>query len=240
MIKKFHDIDISLNDYIKDRLLFIKCYIRKIEILLTPEEEVRQAFLKAVHENLYLDVEKFTTRVEFQNLDIAFYYNYNNIDFQPTQNPFLIVETKRDYTTLLNHKNQIVNYLKLNFCETGFLLTSNTIYLVKYITTDYQHQRVGIESVKKIFNEKKPNIEKDIEHFNNAKKGIVDDFIYLSKKFNTSKITFLCADYSAPITAFLFFFDHEHILFDICGATSRKKKHKIKINSFLRLISINE
>ncbi len=239
MIKKFHEIDISLDDYVKNGLPFIKCYIRKIEVLLTPEEEVRQAFLKAVYENLDFDMEKFTTLVEFQNLDIAFYYNYNNENFQPKKHPFLIVETKRDYTNLHNHKNQIINYLKLNFCKKGLLLTSNTIYLLT-CTTDYQPQRVRIKSVKLIFNEIEPNIKTDIEHFNNAEKGVFDDFMYLSRKFNTSKIRFLCTDYSAPITAFLFIFDHEHILFDICGATSKKKKHKIKISSFLRLVSINE
>lgn len=237
MIKNFHENSISLDDYLKDGTKYIDCYIRNKTILFDPEEEVRQAFLKFIYESSGLDMTSFIAKIEFQNLDIAFYYKYGNKNFQPIQHPILIIETKKDGTNLLNCKDQIVKYLKLNFCQKGLLITSKTIYFLNS-ATGYNPQRIGINYIKQLFNEIELNIKNDIEYFNSAEKGVFDDFMYLAKKYNTSNIIFLCTDFSAPITAFLFCFDDKYILYDVCGATSKKKKHKIKISSFLRLVSI--
>ncbi|MDG4551423.1 MAG: hypothetical protein P9F19_18395 [Candidatus Contendobacter sp.] len=239
MIKRCHEIDVSLNDFVKDGSTFIKCYIRNADILLTPEEQVRQAILKVIYENLDLNTNFFITRVEFQNLDIAFYYNYQDKYFQPTQSPFLIIETKRDGTNLHVCKNQIINYLELNNCLNGLLLTCQTIYYLSSVS-DYKLERIGLNGIKSIFNKMEPNLFFDIKRFNNARDGSIDDFKYLATKFNTSKVTFLCVDYSAPITAFLFLFKQDYIFYDICGVAAGIKKKRIKANNFLRLISISE
>lgn len=240
MIKKCHGLDIELECSLKTNTNCISCHVRNIEIPLTPEEEVRQAVLKAIFNHMNIDMQQFITRVEFQCLDIAFYYRYPITNFQPSQYPFLIIETKRDFTNLLNHVSQITKYLELNYCPIGLLLTSQVIFKLSK-ETNYDPIKIQFKDVCAIFCNKKFTVHEDVTDFQNAVNGDIDAFKRLTLKFSqNSRIKFLCYDYEAPITAFLFDFKQDHILFDICGAKARAKKHKIKLESFVKLISITE
>jgi len=238
MLKNFHGLEIELNEHTKNNSNFIFCYVRGTEILLIPEEEVRQTILKVVYEHLEIQTDLFISRVEFQNLDIAFYLKSPIPDFQPSQPPFLIIEVKRDFLPVLNFQQQLLDYLTINKCSQGLLMNSQYIYLFSK-DLNFKPKQVNLKDISNIFNGTEFHLTADLQDFENAKFGDIDSFKRLTLKYGkTSKVTFLSAESPAPITAFWFEFKQDYILFDICGIKSTSKKHKIKANDFLKLLSI--
>jgi len=235
MERQCHGHIISLDSYNKAEQILTFCYIRKIELVLTPEEEVRQALLKFIYEHSNIDTSLFITRVEFKNLDIAFYNKTPFEDFQPSLAPFIIIETKRDHTNLLQFENQIKGYLKINNCKIGFLFDSKAIYLLSEINK-YSPIKININELLKQIESSYVNFTEDCFLFENARNGDFECFKQLAKKYGSnSKITFIIKGSPAPIVGFLFDFSRDYIFFDICGSKSTKNKTKISINSFLKL-----
>jgi hypothetical protein len=240
MEKQCHGHIISLNSYNKAEQILTSCYIRKIELVLTPEEEVRQALLKFIYEHSNIDTSLFITRVEYQHLDIAFYNKIPLDGFQPSLAPFIIIETKRDNTNLLQFENQIKRYLKINNCKIGFLFNSQSIYLLSD-TNKYSSIKIDINELLDHFKLSHVTFTDDCFLFENARNGDFECFKQLAKKYGeNSKIAFLIKGSPAPIVGFLFDFSSDYIFFDICGVKASAKKHKILINSFLKLKYIKE
>jgi hypothetical protein len=240
MEKQCHGYIIYLDSYNKSEQILISCYIRKTELVLTPEEEVRQALLKFIYEYSNIDTSMFITRVEYQYLDIAFYNKIPLDGFQPSLAPFIIIETKRDHTNLLQFESQIKRYLKINNCKIGFLFHSQSIYLLSDKNI-YTPIKIDINEFSKQLKMSHENFNDDCLLFENARNGIFECFKQLANKYGgSSKITFTIKGSPAPIVGFLFDFSDENIFFDICGGKSTKKKHKISVSSFLKLKSIKE
>jgi hypothetical protein len=240
MEKQCHGHIIDLDCYNKAEKIIISCYIRKIELVLTPEEEVRQALLKFIYEHSNIDTSLFITRVEYQYLDIAFYNKMSFDDFQPSLDPFIIIETKRDHVNLLQFESQIKRYLKINNCEFGFLFHSQLIYVLS-AKNNYSPMAIDINGLLKRLELSYINFADDCVLFENARNGDFDCFKLLANKYGkNSKIAFMTKRSLAPIIGFLFDFSNEYMFFDLCGVKATAKKHKILINDFLRLKNIKE
>ncbi|MGZ6518820.1 MAG: hypothetical protein ACXVED_14630 [Bacteroidia bacterium] len=240
MQKQCHGHIIDLKSYNKGEQTLTCCYIRKIELVLTPEEEVRQALLKFIYEHSNINTTLFITRVEYQHLDIAFYSKTPFDDFQPSLAPFIIVETKRDHVNLLDFGSQIKRYLKINNCRTGFLFHSHSIYLLSEIN-GHIPVKIDINEFLAKFELSHVNFTDDCLLFEKARNGDFECFKQLAKKYGkNSKIAFITKDSIAPIVGFLFDFSNDYIFFDYCGVKATAKKPKISINKFLKLKYIKE
>jgi hypothetical protein len=240
MEKQCHGHAIKLDSYKKSEKVLIICYIRKIELVLTPEEEVRQWLLKFLYEYSDIDTNFFVTRVEYQHLDIAFYKKSPIDDFQPSLAPFIIIETKRDHTNLLQFENQIKRYLNINNCKIGFLFHSQAIYLLSEFN-NFRSVKTDINELLNHLELTNVNFSDDCLLFENASNGDFECFKQLAQKYgNNSEVAFIVKGESAPIIGFLFQFSNDYILFDYCGVKATNKKPKILIGSFLKLKYIKE
>lgn len=238
MQKQFHGYTIDLDIYDKDASTLIPCYIRKKDLVLTPEEEVRQALLKFIYEFSDIDTSLFITFVEYRNLDVAFSTKFPSDDFQPVLDHFIIIETKNDLINLINFENQIKKYLKLHNCKIGFLLHSHLIYLLSD-ENKYTPTKIDINDFSKQFKLSHVSFQDDYLLFENARNGDFDCFKQLARKYGGSnKISFVTKDHPSPIAGFLFNFIDDYIFFDICGVKATSRKHKIVNNNFLKLESI--
>ena len=215
---------IEIADYEIDGRKYVDCLIRKQNILLLPEEKIRQAILIYLINYTKITEENYTFKVEYRNLDIAIYHKNKSENFQPACSPILIIEVKRANENLSKHESQILNYLELNSCFDGLLTNCQQtfLYSIKY---QFKKRSFNINQLDDYFDKCKP--DNDLEYFNSATHGDTESFIFLIHKYGqTCKFEFLCTNYETPINTFLVSQRSEFIFFDFCGI-SKKKQTKI-------------
>jgi len=231
------DNPIEIDEYYVNNEIYIDCEIRKQKVILNPEEKVRQAFILNLFKFSNINSDNFTIKVEYKNLDIVIYKKHVNKDFQPAQNPILIIELKRQSINILNFKDQLLDYLKLYSCDYGILSNCKQLYLYSKINEDFIRNEISLCELEDLLQYDKFN--NDISLFNSAINGNLNSFLKLIEKFGkTSKFTFQCSGYSVPIEVFWLSHSMDYIFYDHCGCKSRKKRPKIMKTSFIKLISI--
>lgn len=218
-----------------------KCLIRGRNIVLTPEEEVRQAYLHYLLNHSKIDQSLFRIRVEFQSLDIAIYPKYQYSMFSPYTNPSLIVEVKRDGVDLQRHKSQLFRYLDRHSCPKGVLFNCASVHLYTKEGKSYRNESIKIEQLDEIIHADMVLNQSEIEDFKKAEVGDIDCFIRLVEKYgNASRVSFECRTYGIVTSAFWFQVANDHILFDIQGVRAKKKRPRFHVKDFIRLINISE
>lgn len=237
-----HGEEINLKIYPFNGSLKTKCLVRKIDILLTPEEKVRQAFLQR-----FIDLgltKDYLFRVEHKSFDIAIYQKSNIKDFNPYNPPLLIIEVKRNGISVLGFLYQIKKYLKTANTRLGLLGNCKELYIVNSkIGTNEKFEFTYI--IKTLENEvKNRTIEKDIEMFKLAQNGKFEAFEWLTNKYDLESIfRFMVVEYSQNKTHEGFLFEEEKgniIMFNNKGVSVRKNKRRPRFNknSFVKLLSI--
>lgn len=235
MIKNCHNYQIDINTFIKNNKNYVICFVRQKEIILRPEEEVRQALL--IYFNCYTSIfdNFYDVKVEHKNLDIVVYHRFSNQNFNPAIAPIIIIELKKDRTNLEQHQLQILQYLKTELCENGLIFNCKSIFHFSK-KNDFKKEKIKIEEIEGLIDKSDNSIKNDEIAFKNATNGDVECFILLAKNYSrTNNIEFRCIDYTAPIKAFWFDFFEDYIIFSICGFDM---KIKIKKENFIKLIAI--
>jgi len=231
---------ITLNVWESNGSNYIDCLVRERCIMLLPEEEIRQLVLTYIYRYSKIDIEKFLIKVEHNSLDIAFYLNYSQLSFSPSQCPHIIFEVKRAFTYLSDCSDQLENYMRRFKCQYGVLTNGNEILFVEN-RTSFKDIQVNIQQLEERINNIPLNVIEDKNNFELAQNGEVEAFLYLIRKFGkTSKFTFVSQEYPIPVTAFFFELISDRIFFNFCNVVSSRKQPKILKQNFLKLISITE
>ncbi len=236
-----HGEEVILNTYLLNKSQKTKCLIRKINILLTPEEKVRQAFLQR-----FIDLgltKDYHFRVEHKSYDIAIYQKFNMKDFNPSYPPLLIIEVKRNGIYVLEYLYQIKKYLKTANTRFGLLGNCKELYIINSNTGEKEIFKftdvIGILS-KEVENR---DITRNIETFRLAQKGDFDAFEELTYKYDMESIfKFLIKDSFKEIEneGYLFEIKGNMIMFNNQGISPRKSGWRPRFNkrNFVRLVSI--
>ena len=230
----------EIRSYERDHLLYTVCIVREQEITLTnkPEELVRQALLHYLvnMSNIYPTL--IDIKVEYCNVDLLIENRYLFSNFKPSQPPLLIVEIKRNDENLLDHENQLFEYLGEFRCSHGLLFNFKQMFLYSKDGDNFLRQRIS--NLTELENWILENTKLDIielELFKKAQVGSFESFKKLVQKYKYSRVTFVSKDFNAPIEGFIFDFSEDTVNFDVVGLYSKKKK-KFKPESFVKLISL--
>ena len=236
----------KLNIYERNYTLYTKCLHREIEILISnkPEEKIRQIFLYFLINQSGLFPSLINLRVEYNNLDIAIYKNFELEDFRLFQPPTAIIEVKREEENLLDHVNQLTRYLEEQRSYLGILFNGSNLILFKRSSEESIFHRSYLTSMQDlsiILQEALNNLDNDLLKFQEAKNGDINSFVYLITKYGKytqHKISFLINDSCEVILGCCFSCDQDYIYYDFYGKYSRKKRFSFKHHSFDSLISI--
>ena len=236
----------KLNIYERNYTLYTKCLHREIEIIISnkPEEKIRQIFLYFLIHQSGLFPSLINLRVEYNNLDIAIYKNFELEDFRLFQPPTAIIEVKREEENLLDHVNQLTRYLEEQRSYIGVLFNGSNLILFKRSSEESIFHRSYLTSMQDlsiILQEALNNLDNDLLKFQEAKNGDINSFVYLITKYGKytqHKISFLINDSCEVILGCCFSCDQDYIYYDFYGKYSRKKRFSFKYHSFDRLISI--
>ncbi len=238
----------KLNIYEKNYTQYTKCLCRNIEILISnkPEEKIRQIFLYFLINHSGLFPDKINLKVEYNNLDIAIYKNFELEDFRPSQPPIAIVEVKREGENLQFHEKQILRYLNEQRSPIGILFNGNDLILLKKSEQNSDFSSIHlklIEDVPDILQEVLDRVNSDLSEFEKARNNDVDSFVYLIKKYGkyaVHKCTFLLKGRCDPITGCFFSYDEKYIYYTLYGKYSKKKSSRFhfEYRDFDKLISI--
>jgi hypothetical protein len=236
----------KLNIYERNYTLYTKCLHREIEIIISnkPEEKTRQVFLYFLINQSGLFPSLINLKVEFNNLDIAIYKNFELEDFRIFQPPIAIIEVKRQEEKLLDHVNQLNRYLEEQRSYLGVLFNGSNLILFKRSSeesTFYKSDLPSIKDLPTILRETLNKPDNDLSKFQEARNGDIDSFVYLITKYGKytqHKISFLINDSSEVILGCCFSCDQDYIYYDFYGKYSRKKRFSFKYSSFDRLVSI--
>jgi len=241
MLRNCFAHSINLETYPSDEGYFYsKCLIRGRTIVLTPEEEVRQSVLFYFLKYSSIDVKNFIIRVEHQNLDIAFYLKFPDENFQPSQNPIIIFELKRDETNIEEHQLQLITYMNRFNCDHGVLTDSNQIIYINRSNLN-PIKFDSITELEKLIAQFPLYLEQDLQDFYQANNGNFSCFKKLAEKYGrSSKFMLLCKEYNSPIECFCFRIIDKYVLFDFCGIRSKRKQNKFTEENFVQLLSIKE
>jgi hypothetical protein len=240
MIRRCFRYEVDLNVHKVDGYKFSKCLIRNKEVILTPEEEVRQSVLFYLIYYSSIDLKKFLIRVESQSLDIAFYLKQMNAQFQPYQYPKMIFELKRDQSNLPDYVNQLKNYMVRLKCNHGILTDSNEILYVSQ-QNGFLCKSSSITEVEQLLSSFDSNLEEDLQSFFLAQMGDYESLKLLVHKYGkTSKFTLLTKDFSPPIQCIYLRQKGEQVFYDISDHKAKKKQFVLDRNRFIKLLSINE
>lgn len=236
----------KLNIYERNYTLYTKCLCREIEILISnkPEEKVRQIFLYFLINQSGLFPDLINLKVEYSNLDIAIYKNFEFDDFKPFQPPTAIIEVKREEERLLDHTSQLTKYLNEQRSCVGALFNGNNLIVFERSDIESVFSRSCLDSIKDfpvVLRDalNKPN--DDFLKFQEAKNGDINSFMYLIKKYGRytqHKISFLLKNSCEVIIGCCFSCEKDYIYYDLYGKYSRKKRSPFNHHSFDRLLSI--
>jgi hypothetical protein len=235
-----HEVTENLEIYEKNYLKFTKCLIRGSEILLSgkPEELVRQNLLYLLtNDDLFPDL--IDIKVEYNNLDIAVYKRQDeSSSFKPLQSPLMIVEVKRNEENLLDHKEQLITYLKQFRSKIGLIANCKEAFLFR---KDVLDSRISdISEIKSFIRKSIHDTKNDCVEFEKARAGDIKSFVYLIEnhgKYSTHQITFKLKSNPAPIVGCLFKLKGQNVYFDIYGNYAKKQKF-FKLQDFEHLVSI--
>lgn len=235
----------NLNIYEKNSAKYTKCLGRGIEILISskPEEKVRQVLLYFLINESGLFPNQIHLKVEYNNLDIAIYQNGVDNNFKPFHPPMAIVEVKREEENLLNHENQLWQYLKENRVKIGILFNGNeTIGYQRNEDGDFvKNCLISVKDISKLILQAASQIEDDYSDFIKAKNGDIESFIYLIGKYGKHtlhKVTFTLNSPCPSITGCCFSYDEHYIYYDLYAKYSQNKRLYFKRCDFGKLISI--
>jgi hypothetical protein len=236
----------KLNIYERNYTLYTKCLCREIEIFISnePEEKIRQIFLYFLINQSGLFPELISLRVEYSNLDVAIYRNFEFEDFRPFQPPTAIIELKREEEKLLDYVDQLTRYLNEQRSCMGVLFNGSNLIVFERSDEESNFSRSYLDSIKDFpiilrgaLN--KPN--NDFLKFQEARNGDINSFVYLIKKYGKytqHKISFLLKNSCEVVLGCCFSCDKDYIYYDLYGKYSRKKRFSFNYHSFDRLISI--
>ena len=237
MIKQCHDYIIDIKSFTENDKQYSFCIVRNRKIILRPEEIVRQAFLIMLHKELNINFEDYNIKVEYKNLDIVVYNKFEIDSFNPNDNAVVIFELKRDEENLITHKEQLLRYLKSEFCEVGILFNCKSIFRLSK-SNNFEITKIDKQEISNVIENGKREKQNDEIEFEKAKQGNLESFKQLAKKYShTNNIKFKCIDYSAPITAYYFDFENNRIKFSICNY---RKTLQIDEKDFIELIAIQQ
>ena len=166
----------KLNIYERNYTLYTKCLHREIEILISnkPEEKIRQIFLYFLINQSGLFPSLINLRVEYNNLDIAIYKNFELEDFRLFQPPTAIIEVKREEENLLDHVNQLTRYLEEQRSYIGVLFNGSNLILFKRSSEESTFHRNYLTSIKDlpiILQEALNKPDKDLLKFQGKESG---------------------------------------------------------------------
>ena len=237
MIIECFDRKIEIEEYSVEGTIYTNCLVRNKEVILFPEEKIRQAFLLYLFSSISSYRKDFIIKCEYKTLDIAIYRKNGNEQFQPFNSPILIVELKRKSAYLINHENQLLNYLDIHFCDTGILCNCKDMYICSK-ENNFKRRKTNILAVTQLLRNKESAL--DLKLFESATKGDLDSFLELIQKYGRSnKFRFVCSGFNTPIEAFMLSLSSNYIIFDFCGLRSRNKQPRTDKRNFIRLISIH-
>lgn len=210
-----------------------------------PEEKVRIAllhYLMSVHDkNFNVLVERERFDITITNNTIGELINYAS--------PALIIETKREEVTLLDHKHQLTKYMQTKETSCGLLFSCCEAFFVEYENSTFTTKNLfSIDEVnhfvKYSIEKQKNELKVEIELFKNAANGSIEDFKVLSLKHRRGKrIKFLYFDNNGnqiDAEGSLFDFSNDKLVyFSYCGHdTPRDKRPFFKKENFIRLSKI--
>ncbi len=209
-----------------------------------PEEKVRLALL---HYLSSLNATLFAVKVEEERLDISIINKTigNLIDYIQ---PAMIIETKREEQSLIQHKQQLTDYMKkkktlcglpFNCCEAFFLEIQN----------DGSESVKQLNSISEIFtsieyavNKQRNDLAGEIVEFNNATQGVFNDFKVLAERHRRNKkIKFIyrMKEKEIDVEGNLFNFKDDIVSFVHCGYDTKiDKKPFFTKKDFVRLVKI--
>lgn len=237
-----HGEEVKLITYPFNGSLKTKCLIRGKNLLLTPEEKVRQAFLQR-----FIDLglmKDYLFKVEHKSFDIAIYQKSNIKDFNPYNPPLLIVEVKKnENTNVLNSLNQIKKYLNTANTKLGLLGNCKELYIIN--SKKGNDEKFEFKDITETLDTEVKNrtIEQDIEMFKLAQNGDFRAFEWLTNKYDLESIfKFSVNQHSQTIIheGFLFEEKGNNIMFNNKGVSVRKngRRPRFNKNSFIQLLSI--
>ena len=233
----------KFNVYTKSGQHHIKCLTRGIEIPINqrPEELVRQIFLHFLINESGLLSNKINIKVEANHHDIEIYKKQVNHNFQPYQNPLMIVEIKREDVNLQNHHEQIQKYLKQSGCNIGVLYNYHEI--IGFTRQDNNWTIHYLKSlrdiIEKLILSKIPINNDFFSEFEQAQKGNFESFSTLITKYaryTTHRVVFKVKQQQSKIEGYLFDIQENKIHYKECGQYAKKKSFDRQ--DFEKLISI--
>lgn len=237
MIIECFDKKIEIEEYSVDGTIYTNCLVRNKEVILFPEEKIRQAFLLYLFNSIRLHQNDFVVKCEHKTLDIAIYRKNSHNLFQPFNSPILIVELKRKSVDLIHYEDQLLDYLDMHFCDTGILCNCKNVYIYSE-KNNFKRTKSNIVEVTKLLRSIESDV--DLKLFEAATKGDLDSFLDLIQKYGRSnKFCFVCSGFNTPIEVFMLSHSSDFIFFDFCGLRSRKKQPRIDKRNFVKLISIH-
>lgn len=235
----------NLNIYEKNYTQYTRCLYREIEILISnkPEEKIRQIFLYFLIKRSGLYPAQIDLKVEYNNLDIAIYKNFESDNFRLLQSPIGIIEVKREEECLLNHENQLLKYLDEQRSSMGILFNARDIILLKKTNNDRFQKKYlkSMEDVPVILSETLNKSNVDYLEFKRASEGNIKSFVYLIKKYGKytlHKFTFMLKTSSKLITGCCFSINQDFISYDLYAKYSRKQRFSFRSYDFDKLISV--
>ncbi|URD48490.1 type I restriction enzyme HsdR N-terminal domain-containing protein [Chroococcidiopsis sp. CCNUC1] len=236
----------QLNIYERNHTHYTKCLGREIELIISnkPEERIRQIFLYFLINKSGLFPNRINLKVEYNNLDIAIYKNFELEDFRPLQHPIAIIEVKREEESLLSHENQLRRYLDEQRSSLGILFNGKNLVLFKKAYKEAYFSKEDLKSIEDI-----PGILREALHqenndrleFEKARDGDINSFVYLVKKYGKytlHKFTFALKDSCDLIIGCCFRAEQDCISYDLYGNYSRKNRFSFKYHAFDKLISV--
>ncbi|MEY4937967.1 MAG: hypothetical protein RIS64_4326 [Bacteroidota bacterium] len=236
-----------ISTFDKNGARYTKCPYRK-DIYYPenkPEEKVRIALLYYLSS---ISSKKFDVSVEKERFDITITNNTIG-ELINYASPALIIETKREEVTLLDHKDQLIQYMQtkstscgllFSCCEAFFVENKNAIFIIKSIGDIEEVNHFVQYSIEK----QREELKEEIELFKNAKNGSFEDFKHLASKYRRGKrIKFLYSDSDGQqrdAEGHLFDFQNPKLIyFNYCGQDTRRDKRPVfKKENFIRLSKI--
>jgi hypothetical protein len=240
----------NLKFYERDYTIYTKCLVRKREIKISghPEEKVRQCFLYFLINELLdlLNTQKIKICVEENNFDISISQIFENDDFQPNVSPLIIIEIKKQNVDINSYKQQLIGYMKQYKCNVGLISNAEDAVLLEKNNIGNISECILVENkilIAKIKIIQAQLIANDcnIQHFQNARNGDIQSFIFLIKKYGrytTHKIKFKI--FEEEIAGYCFKVDEKRnkISYNRCGGGYTKKQNIFEYNEYNKLLSI--
>ena len=229
----------------------IECVIRRIPLVVRPEELVRQSLLNFLIGHCdQLPAEKICIKVEYESMDIAVYIKPTDKAFSPDLPPILIIETKSKCVKPLDsdvNERQLKNYLRLKGCKVGLLFNCESGFI--YELSNEVFSKTMLIDLQEIIlmigrehNRQEQIISGQYIDFQLARQGDTDSFKRLIECYgkntnSTIKFVYEQNKIPVPVSAFLFKVEGDIIYFRTRGIYTRKSQ-TLSVKDFRQLLSI--